>query len=118
MPGHSLRLVRGRWRVFHGASFQETESSVQDLHDRFRTLGSKHRPRNYQCGGIGNDPDIKQILVLEAGILEALQRWQTDQSADVYNPSERHDYDQITELLNKLNSELAKHQNDDDSYSA
>lgn len=117
MPGHSLRLIRGRWKVFHGVSFRDIQTNLQGLHDRFRNLGSKHRPRNFQVGGSGNDPDVKQVLLLEAGILEALQRWQTATPAAVYNPSELYDYDQMTELLNKLNSELAAHQNADDSYS-
>jgi len=72
MPGHSLRLVRGRWKVFHGSNFRAIQNNIQNLNGRFLTLGSKHKPRAFQAGGIGDDPDVKQILLLEAGILEAL----------------------------------------------
>jgi hypothetical protein len=117
MPGHSLRLSRGRWRVFHDSNFQAMQTSLQNLHDRFWTLGSKNMPRSFHAGGSGNDLDIKQVLLLEAGTLEALQRWQTTAPAAVYQPGELTDYDQITEFLNPLNIELATHPNADGSVS-
>ena len=117
MPGHSLRLSRGRWRVFHDSNFRAMQTSLQNLHDRSWILGSKNRPRSFQAGGSGNDPDIKQALLLDGGILEALQRWQTIAPAAVYQPRELYDYDQISEFLNQLIVELATHPNADGSVS-
>lgn len=77
MPGHSLHFNAnlGRWTVFHGPSFEGTEFNLQDLYVRFQILGSKNAPRYFRCGGTGNDLELKYIALLEAGILEALQRW-------------------------------------------
>lgn len=119
MPGHSLHFNKklGRWTVFHGKSFDDTEFNLQDLYIQFQILGSKNAPRYFKVGGIGNDLDLKYIALVEAGILEALQRWHPEnppaKPADVYYPTEVFDYDQITELLNALNIELASHQNAD-----
>lgn len=117
MPGHSLRFSRGRWRVFHDSDFRAMQTSLHNLHDQSLILGSKNKPRSFQAGGSGNDPDIKLALLQEGGILEALQRWQTTAPAAVYQPRELYDYDQITEFLNQLNIELATHPNADGSVS-
>jgi len=111
MPGHSLYRILRRWRFVHDGGFIAITKVAPQLHKRFLVLGSKHKPRPYRAGGDGLDQDVKQILTLEAGILEALQRWQTDLPNPVYDPVQARDYDQIAEFGVALIKELRTKKN-------
>ena len=111
MPGHSLYRILRRWRFVHDGGFIALTKVVPQLHKRALVLGSNHKPRPYKAGGIGLDQDVKQMLSLEAGILEALQRWRTDLPAPVHDPVQSRDYDQITEFLIELMKELRSKKN-------
>lgn len=118
MPGHSLVFKHNRWRISHDPDFKAVHAAIGPVHQRFVALGAKHKPRPFLVGGKGYDADLKDVLFLEAGILEALQRWQMANPNNTHDPVSEYDYDQVTEFLVELNVEHGKHQNRDGSYSA